>query len=190
VARPHTRSTLAINGCDRCAPHKAKRSWGLVQSCLRLEIKRSFRGFLVTLPASLREGENVAARFLGAPAGALPKEWQRMAAGLAPVALVPDLAAALGAPLARDPDGSGMGWFSVASADPDIAMAIPAVIAGNPYPATMWGRRNNLHWTRRGRPDTNHDLCMGGARSQDDGGDGCEKTSLQIHTFLLAVLEF
>jgi hypothetical protein len=102
---------------------------------------------------------------------------------------MPDLAAALAAPLARDPDGSGMGRFGVTAADPDVAMAVPAVIAGNPYPAAMWWCRNNLHWTRRGWPDTNHDLRRGG-RSQDDDGDGCEKTSLQIHTFLLAVLEF
>jgi hypothetical protein len=113
-----------------------------------------------------------------------------MAARLAPVARVPDLAAAFGAPLARDPDGSGTGRFGVAAADPDVAMAVPAVIAGNPYPATMWGRRNNLHRARRGRPDTNHDLCLGGARSQDDGGCCGEKTSLQVHSFLLAVLEF
>jgi hypothetical protein len=107
-----------------------------------------------------------------------------MMIGLAPVALVPDLAAALAAPLARDPDGSRMGRFGVTAADPDVAMAVPAVIAGNPYPPAMWGCRNNLPRTRRGWPNTNHDLRRGGC-SQDDGSGGSEKTSLQVHSSLL-----
>jgi hypothetical protein len=112
-----------------------------------------------------------------------------MVTGLAPVAVVPDLAAALAAPVARDPDGSGMGRLGVTAADPDVAAAVPAVIAGNPDPAAMWGRGDNLYPTRRGRPDTNHDLRRGG-RSQDDGGGRSEKTSLQVHSFLLKLLVF
>ena len=93
----------------------------------------------------------------------------KSAAGLAPVALVPDLAATLGTPFTRDPNGSRTRGLGVAATDPDVATAIPAVIAGFPYPAAMWGRGNNLHRARWGRSYANYNLGIGDGRSQDDG---------------------
>jgi len=113
-------------------------------------------------------------------------------AGLAPVAWVPDLAAALAAPLAPYPDGSGMRGSGVVAPDPDVAMAVPTLIAGNPDPvAVPPGRsRDDLDRVRWRRPDTNHDLSGSDGCSQDDGSGGSEKTSRQVHSSLLKVLVF
>jgi len=123
--------------------------------------------------------------------GALPGERSHQGrADLAPVALMPDLAAALVTPLAWDPGGSATGRFGVAALNPDVATAVPAVIAGFPNPIAMgagWsGNDFDRAWRRR--PNTNHNLGIGDACSQDDGGCGSEQMMLEIHTFLLDVL--
>jgi hypothetical protein len=73
------------------------------------------------------------------------------------------------------------------TANPDITTAIPAVIAGHPYPVPVCARRSrdDLNRARRRRPDSDHDLRGGDARSQNDGCGGGKKISLQVHSFLL-----
>jgi hypothetical protein len=115
-------------------------------------------------------------RTTGKGVGALAGERSDEGADLAPVALMPDLAAALVTPLAWDPDGSGPGRFGVVALNPDVATAVPAVIAGFPNPIAMgagWSG-NDLDGTRRGRSDTDHNLGIGDARSQDDGSGDSE----------------
>ena len=55
---------------------------------------------------------------------------------------MPDVAAALGTPLARDPDGAAMRRTAVGAGDPDVGVAVPAVVAGYPDPVAVngWGR--------------------------------------------------
>jgi hypothetical protein len=64
------------------------------------------------------------------------------------VAFDPDVAVATAVPVALDPTSVGVGWFHVVSGNPDIAVAIPAMVAIVPCPFGMlvgW-RRNVLNW--------------------------------------------
>jgi hypothetical protein len=76
---------------------------------------------------------------------------------------MPDVAAALLAPLAGHPDGSGMRRTAVGSVYPDVAVTIPAVISGHPDITGMRRRGNDFDRTRRRRADTDYDLGVGGA---------------------------
>ncbi len=60
---------------------------------------------------------------------------------LAPVAFVPDVAAALVDPVAFDPDRMRTGRGHIGSWNPDIAVTVPAMIAGVPGPIGVSTRR-------------------------------------------------
>ena len=59
---------------------------------------------------------------------------------LAPVAIAPDVAAALVDPFASNPDGVSVGWLDIRSADPDVAISVPAVVALMPGPVGVFVR--------------------------------------------------
>jgi len=103
---------------------------------------------------------------------------------LAPVAGVPDVAATLFTPFAFNPYGPTMGWAAVGAGDPDIAVAIPAVIAGDPDPVAVHGRRfgDDFDGTRR-RTDTDNDLRVGRADGEKEGA-GCGE-ELLLHGWSL-----
>jgi hypothetical protein len=79
---------------------------------------------------------------------------------LAPVAFDPDIAAVSVGPVAFDPAGVGVGWFDVGSGNPDVAVAVPAVVAGVPGPVGMLMRwdRDDFNRTRRWWTDADDDL--------------------------------
>jgi len=93
---------------------------------------------------------------------------------LLPVAGVPDVAATLFAPLTFDPDGAVMRRAAVGSVDPDVAVAIPAVIAGNPDVAFMRGDGYDLHGTWGRRANADDDLRVGGANGKEKAA-GCNE---------------
>jgi hypothetical protein len=96
---------------------------------------------------------------------------------LAPVAFDPDPAAAAVGPVAFDPAGAGVGRFHVGSGNPDVGVAVPAVVAGMPGPVAMLGRRrrNDFVGACR-RPYTDDDLGLGNASSEEkDAGNSREE---------------
>jgi hypothetical protein len=92
--------------------------------------------------------------------------------GLTPVAFDPDPATVMVGPVTFIPSGVRMGWFYVGSGNPDVAVAVPAVVASVPGPFTMlgWRRRNDfmgtLRWT-----DADNDLGLGDACSEKKAAD-------------------
>lgn len=85
-------------------------------------------------------------------------------------------------PVMRDPDGARMRRPAPIAMNPDVALAVPAVIAVNPYIAGMRARTVLFHNGSR-RTDTNHhaDLREGSRR----GKGKREKTSQNsfLHSF-------
>jgi hypothetical protein len=95
---------------------------------------------------------------------------------LAPVSFVPDIAATLSTPFTGYPDGTGVRGTHVAAADPDIAMAVPAVIAADPDVIAMraWRYRNDFDGARWRRSDADDDLCIRGTRREKDSSGSRE----------------
>jgi len=102
---------------------------------------------------------------------------------LSPVAVNPHPTLAAVRPMSCDPNRVGMRWFGPRAVNPDVVLAIPAVIAGLPNPTCM------RTWTPLfndgcGRTDTNHHL-----RSSNTAG--CEEQTtnyckdLLLHGFVL-----
>jgi hypothetical protein len=60
-------------------------------------------------------------------------------------------------PLVRNPDGVGLGRTVPAAGNPDIAVAIPVVITGDPHVAAIGWRRAALNDGSR-RANANHNL--------------------------------
>jgi hypothetical protein len=87
---------------------------------------------------------------------------------LAPVAFNPDVAAASVGPVAADPDGVGVWRFHIVSGNPDVAVAVPAVVAVVPGPAgvLVWWWRDYLNRVRWGRADSDDDLGLCDARNK------------------------
>jgi hypothetical protein len=75
---------------------------------------------------------------------------------------VPDVTAALSAPLTLHPNRTGMWRTPVVAADPDVAVAVPAVVATDPDPiAVLTGRnRNDFDRARWGRSNADNNLCI------------------------------
>jgi hypothetical protein len=93
---------------------------------------------------------------------------------------VPDVAAALFAPLAFHPNGSAMGRTGVVTVDPDITVAIPAVIAGNPDPALVDWSGHNFDGTWGRWPDPDHDLRVSDADREEEAAHCSEKLFLHL----------
>jgi hypothetical protein len=94
-------------------------------------------------------------------------DYRSMAAGrLAPVPSVPNVAAALLAPFALYPYCTGMRRAAIDTGHPDVAVSIPAVVAGDPHiPLVRWGG-NDFDWARRRRADAHNDLSIGRANAK------------------------
>jgi hypothetical protein len=104
----------------------------------------------------------------------------RLVTGLAPVALNPDITATPMVPMTVNPAGVGVGWFHIGSRDPDVAIAVPAVITCVPCPVgvLMWRGRNDFMRSRRGA-DTDYDLGVGNAcREKKEGAGNCREEFL------------
>jgi hypothetical protein len=97
------------------------------------------------------------------------------------VAGVPDVATALLAPLSGDPNGPAMRRTHVSSGNPNVAVSIPAVVAGNPDPVAVYGRGlwDDFDGARRRRADADNDLRVGSANGEKEGA-GCGK-DLSLH---------
>jgi hypothetical protein len=92
------------------------------------------------------------------------------------VAFHPDIAFAMVVPVAVDPTSVGMGWFDVGSGNPDITVAVPAVVAGVPGPIGVlvgWGRNTLDRTGRRADPDDDLGLCNA-CREEEGAGDSGE----------------
>jgi len=88
---------------------------------------------------------------------------------------MPDVATALFAPLTWDPDGAGMGWPTVGAGDPDITVAVPAMIAGNPDVAGVRRSWNDFNRARWRWADADDDLCICGPDGDKETGRGDKK---------------
>jgi hypothetical protein len=88
------------------------------------------------------------------------------------VTFYPDVASAVVVPVSGDPVGVGVGWFDVVSGDPDIPVAVPAMIAVVPGPVgVLVGRGRHFlmgpfRWT-----DANYDLGLCDACKKESGAD-------------------
>jgi hypothetical protein len=88
------------------------------------------------------------------------------------------MAAAFLTPLAFNPDRAVVWRTPIGSVDPDIFVAIPAVVSGNPHIALVWRGWCYFHWSRGRRADTYDDLSVGGANRKEEGADCGEKLLL------------
>jgi hypothetical protein len=79
------------------------------------------------------------------------------------MAFDPDVATATVIPVAFDPVSMWVGGLLIASGDPDVTLAIPAVIAVMPGPITVlgWGWGNDFDGARWRRADADDDLGAG-----------------------------
>ncbi len=86
---------------------------------------------------------------------------------LLPVAFNHDPAVTAVLPAMGDPDRAGMRGANPVAVDPDVAVAIPAVIAVDPDPSIM--RRTIVCFVDgRGRRHANNNLCQSGGRNETD----------------------
>jgi hypothetical protein len=78
------------------------------------------------------------------------------------VSFVPDVTAALAAPLTLHPNRATTRGTLVVAADPDVTMTVPAVIAADPDPiAVLVGHnRDDFDRTRWRRSDADNNLCI------------------------------
>jgi hypothetical protein len=88
------------------------------------------------------------------------------------------MAASLLAPLAGNPDRSTMRWAAIGACNPDIRVAIPAVVTGNPNVAGMRRRRNSFNRMRRRWPDADDNLSIRAAHSEKKRASYAEQALL------------
>jgi hypothetical protein len=96
---------------------------------------------------------------------------------------VPDVAATLFTPIAFNPDGTAMGWAGVVAVYPDIAVAIPAMVSGNPDPALMRRCGGDFNGARRRWANADDDLRVRRANREEEAANCGEK--LLLHESLL-----
>ena len=92
---------------------------------------------------------------------------------LPPVAFNQDPAIVVVNPLVRDPDAAGMGRTVPAAGNPDVAVAVPVVITGDPHVAAIRWRRAALNDGSR-RANTNHNLRKRSCRRQTKCKQHCQ----------------
>jgi hypothetical protein len=85
---------------------------------------------------------------------------------------VPDVAATLFAPVALNPDCAAVWRMAEGTVDPDIAVAVPAVVAGNPNPALVGWGRDDFDGARRRWANADDNLRVGSADREEEG-TGC-----------------
>jgi hypothetical protein len=93
--------------------------------------------------------------------------------GLAPVSFCPDIAVAVVVPMTVDPAGVRMRRLLVDAWNPDVSVAVPAVVACVPGPigVLVWGRRNDLvDWSWWA--DAYYDLGVCDACGKEESTDG------------------
>jgi hypothetical protein len=94
------------------------------------------------------------------------------------MSFMPDVSAAVVDPVTFYPVGAAVGGMLVVAGDPDVSVAVPAVVSGLPDQTLMGRRRCNLHGARRWRSDADDDLGVRGRDCQRCGeyqtSDCCE----------------
>jgi len=106
----------------------------------------------------------------------LQRDWLLVEFSAAPVTFDPVPAAGFMAPVAGDPFGVGARRFGPAAFDPDVGMAIPAMVAGNPDPSIV--RTGSAVLDARGRRADLHVNALsesGGNRGEAEQGRGGDK---------------
>jgi hypothetical protein len=98
---------------------------------------------------------------------------------------MPDVAAALFAPLTGDPNGSAMRRTAIDSRNPDIAVAVPAVVAGNPDVTFVWRSGNDLNRARWRWADTDDDLRVSCANREKESRYSDKEIALYVQDCLL-----
>jgi hypothetical protein len=95
------------------------------------------------------------------------------------VALYPDITTTPMVPMTVDPVGVGVGWFDIGSRNPDVTIAVPAVITCVPCPVgvLMWRGRHDFMRSLRGA-DTDYDLGLGNACREKQGAGNCREEFL------------
>jgi hypothetical protein len=101
------------------------------------------------------------------------------------VTVDPDIAAAAMVPVAFDPARATIRRFSIVAGHPDIVGAVPAVEAGLPDPSLVGCDGNHFNGTRRGWPNTDHNLSVGRSSRERDAADSDEDRLLDLHGVLL-----
>jgi hypothetical protein len=93
----------------------------------------------------------------------------------------PDVAATPVIPVAVDPARVGVGWFNVVSGNPDISIAVPAVVACVPCPVgvLMWWWRYDFVRSFGGT-DTDNDLSLSHACGEQEGAGNCREEFLHL----------
>jgi hypothetical protein len=93
--------------------------------------------------------------------------------------LYPDITATPMIPMTLNPAGVGVWWFHIGSRNPDVAIAVPAVIACVPCPVgvLMWRGRDDFMRSRRGA-DTDYDPGLGNACGEKEGAGKCSEQFL------------
>jgi hypothetical protein len=85
------------------------------------------------------------------------------------VAFYPDVAFTVVVPVAIDPVSMGVRWFDVGSGNPDVAIAVPAMIATVPRPVGMLvGWRGDDFVRALGWTDADDYLGLGDACSEKE----------------------
>jgi hypothetical protein len=91
------------------------------------------------------------------------------------VALDPNISVVAMVPVAGYPVGMGVGWGFVGAGNPDVAVAVPAVIACMPGPVgVLVGRRRDALMNRGRGTNANYNLGLGDTCSEDEPTDGRE----------------
>jgi hypothetical protein len=98
------------------------------------------------------------------------------------VSFDPDIAAAGVAIVARDPAGSAMRWRNIDAGNPDVSLAVPAVVSALPDPVAVIARtwRNDLAPNRRGT-DTNGYLSISDTCSQYETTEDWQEESFHLN---------
>lgn len=86
-------------------------------------------------------------------------------------------------PMMADPDGAGMGWVSPKTVNPDVAVAVPAMMSFDPYPSVMRWMVMLLNDGRR-RRNADNDLrhCNRGSEAQSE--QPCQKSLFHRNLYL------
>src|SRR5580693_549565 len=74
-----------------------------------------------------------------------------------------------------NPDGAGMRWMHPTAVSPDVAVAIPTVVAVVPHPSVMRWMVMMLNDGRR-RCNAHNNLCQCNRRSETQGEQPCQKS--------------
>jgi len=93
----------------------------------------------------------------------------------APMAFHPNIASGTWTPVAGNPAGTAVRWLNPMARNPDVTDSVPAMEAGLPDPAGVWGGGNNFNGSRWRWSDTDDYLSSCSKRCGEENATGnCE----------------